>query len=289
MRRTILMLPAALLLACGGSEPPDETAVPDTQPAAAPSPPSAAPEPSVTNPPQSTRDTATLPPVVVQRPDSPNAPPVTSQPERTQPPTEPANPQDEGARALRRASTAYEGINALQAEFTLVANNPLLRSTTTSRGTLFQKGTDKLLLRFSDPAGDILVSDGTYFWRYYPSDDPQQVIRMSASSNAGGAVDLRAQFVGDPVSRFQYTLEGREDVGGRATDVLTLVPKTDAGYRSMKVWVDARDGLVRQFEIEESNGVRRRFVLSGLRTNPTLSDELFRFTPPPGVRVIERE
>jgi outer membrane lipoprotein-sorting protein len=262
----------------------------DTQPAATTATPEV-PEPAV---PEATRsgDTATLPPVMVPRPDSPPVPPPTP-PARTEPPvTEPATEpaaQDEGARILRRASDAYEGIRALQADFTLVANNPLLRSTTTSRGTLFQKGSDKLLLRFSEPAGDILVSDGTYFWRYYPSDDPGQVIRMAASSNAGGAVDLRAQFVGDPVSRFSYTVEGKEQVSGRATDVLTLVPRADAGYRSMKVWVDARDGLVRLFEIEESNGVRRRFELSDLRTNPTLSDELFRFTPPSGVRVIERE
>jgi outer membrane lipoprotein-sorting protein len=34
--------------------------------------------------------------------------------------------------------------------------------------------------------------------------------------------------------------------------------------------------------------VVRRFDLSNLRINPTLGDALFRFTPPAGVRVVER-
>ena len=44
----------------------------------------------------------------------------------------------------------------------------------------------------------------------------------------------------------------------------------------------------RDLEITEETGVIRRFDLSNLRINPTLGDALFRFTPPGGVRVVER-
>ena len=54
------------------------------------------------------------------------------------------------------------------------------------------------------------------------------------------------------------------------------------------VWIDAEDHLVRRFELTEDNGNVRRFDLSDVQINPTLRDDLFRFTPPPGAQVIHR-
>lgn len=197
--------------------------------------------------------------------------------------------QDEGARILREASAAYEEIQSLQAEFTMRHENPILRRTTTSRGTLYQRQPDRILLRFSEPEGDVIVGDGTYFWVYYPSIDPGQVMRAPASQAGTGGVDLRAQFVGDPVQRFDYTLEGEESVAGRPAHVLVLTPKAKAGYERLKVWIDTSDSFVRRFEITEHNGTTRRFDLADLQINPTLADDLFRFTPPAGARIVERD
>lgn len=199
-----------------------------------------------------------------------------------------AEQQQDGAAILTRAAAAYAAARTLQADFTMTLNNPLLRSNTTSRGTLYQRSPDRILLRFTEPAGDVIVSDGEHFWIYYPSVNENQVIRAPAAAASSGGVDLQAQFLGDPVRRFTHTLHGRETVGGRETDVLTLVPRADVGYTRLKVWLDTRDHLARRFEITEPNGAVRRFDLSNLRANPPLQDALFRFTPPAGARVIDR-
>jgi outer membrane lipoprotein carrier protein len=195
--------------------------------------------------------------------------------------------QDPGAAVLERASQAYEGLRALRADFTMELENPLLRRTITSRGTIFQRSPDRILLRFTEPEGDIILGDGTYFWVYYPSVNREQVTRAPASQGESGGVDLRAQFVGEPRERFDYTMDGTENVAGRPAHVLTLVPKEDAGYRSLKVWIDDRDGLARRFAIVEHNGATRTFTFATLEKNPTLGDDLFQFTPPPGVRIVE--
>jgi len=216
-----------------------------------------------------------------------NAPAATERPADTSPANlqESQDPQDPALVALRRAAAAYEDVRSLSADFVLTAQNPLLRSTSTSRGTLFQRSPDRLLLRFSEPAGDRVVVDGTWIWTYYPSADSSQVIRTSAGQGTGG-VDLRAQFIGEPERRFRAELTGTEAVGGRTADALRLMPRERAAYRELRVWVDRQDGLARRFEIVEANGAVRRFDLSGLRVNPSLADDLFRFEPPPGVRVI---
>jgi chaperone LolA len=193
-----------------------------------------------------------------------------------------------GAEALRRAASAYGRIRSLRATVTMEQENPLLRRKTNSRGTLMQRRPDRILLRFAQPAGDIIVSDGTHIWVYYPSVDAKQVIRAAAGSGGAGGVDQQAQFVGDPMQRFDYVTHGTETVAGRDADVLTLTPKSDIGYEKLKVWIDRKDGFARRFEITEHNGSIRRFELSDLELNPTLQDDVFEFTPPAGATIVDR-
>lgn len=173
----------------------------------------------------------------------------------------------------------------MQATFVMQFNNPLLRQQTTSRGTLYQQQPDRIALRFTDPEGDVILSDGEHFYIYQPSIDANQATQSPAGSGGGG-VDLQAQFVGNPTERFRYTLEGRESVGGRPADVMMLVPRERAEYRSLKVWFDTRDSLARRFEITEHNGSIRRFDLSGLQVNTSIPPAVFRFTPPADVRIV---
>jgi outer membrane lipoprotein carrier protein len=222
-----------------------------------------------------------------QQPAARPAPPAAQVP-GTQAPAQPAPAaQDEGAAVLQRASAAYGNVRSLRADFVMNFDNPLLRQTTTSRGTIHQRQPDRIALRFTDPDGDVILSDGQYFWVYYPSVNAQQVIRSPAAASGETGVNLQAQFVGNPVERFRYELHGTETVAGRTAHVLTLVPRERADYRSLKVWVDSRDGLVRRFEITEHNGNMRRFDLSNLQVNPTIPESVFRFTPPAGARIVD--
>jgi outer membrane lipoprotein-sorting protein len=174
----------------------------------------------------------------------------------------------------------------MRAEFAQWQDNPLLSRRTNSRGTVYQRQPDKFLMKFTQPAGDVIVSDGEYFWMYYPSTDSTQVLRTRAG--AVGGLDLRAQFIGDPVRRFRFTDHGMDNVSGRPARVLTLVPREPAGYQTLKVWIDERDHLVRRFELTTDNGVVQHYDFSNLEINPTLSNDLFRFIPPPRARIVDR-
>ncbi len=135
-------------------------------------------------------------------------------------------------KVLKQAADAYARVRSLQADFVQKLDNPLLGSTTTSRGTIYQRRPDRFLMRFSDPKGDLVVADGQSLWVYYPSVDPDQVMR---SRGRAGAMDLQAQFLGDPLARFTPTLEGTEPVGGRPATVLKLDPRVDTGYDLLRI------------------------------------------------------
>jgi outer membrane lipoprotein carrier protein len=287
----IILLAATLALAGCAREPertPDSPAPPDNIPAApgeeATPPGYPAPAPDTIGPAAEPRPADTVGPPGGGAPAGPPPAPggTTAPPAGADAP----QPADEGAAVLQRASTAYAAVRSMRAGFVMQLNNPLLRQQTTSRGTLYQQRPDRIALRFSEPAGDVILSDGEYFWLYYPSMDAQQVIRQPVGTGNESTIDLQAQFVGDPVTRFRYTLHDRETVAGRPAHVLTLVPRERADYRSLKVWLDTRDSLARRFEITDHNGAVRRFDLQDLEVNPAIPAATFRFSPPAGARIV---
>ncbi|MGH7457943.1 MAG: LolA family protein [Longimicrobiaceae bacterium] len=199
-----------------------------------------------------------------------------------------SEPSDPGAgEILRRVERVYSSMRSLQASFEQELEVPLLDETRRSSGVIYQRRPNRFLMRFTDPAGDVVVADGRHLWLYYPSSDPKQVIRARVSGDAGG-VDFHAEFLRGAAERYLATRVGTERVGGRAADVLKLVPKYDSPFRLLKIWVTREDGLVRRFEITEQNHSVRRLQLSELRMNPDLPDSLFHFEVPEGAQVFNQ-
>jgi outer membrane lipoprotein carrier protein len=174
----------------------------------------------------------------------------------------------------------------MEADFVQNVFVPLTERTYNSRGKMYHRAPDRFLMRFSDPAGDVIVADGRHVWMYYPSTDARQVTRFPLSAE-GQQADLYREFLSNATERYVATRTGAETVGGRATQGLSLIPRGSSPYRSVRLWVDDGDSLVRRFEITEENGTVRKIEMSGLRSNVTLADALFQFTPPPGVQVHE--
>lgn len=238
-------------------------------------------------------DTATTPgapttpaPLSPSSSAEPGAPPLPPPGARAPAGQAPAGRQDANA-ILRRVETTAAGIRTLEADFTQSLRVPLLNSNQSSSGKLYQRKPDRFLMRFTEPAGDVMVADGRYFWIYYPSSDRTQVIRTSIAEG-GEQADFQRQFLSNATDRFVATLNGQEDVAGEGTWALTLVPKRASPYKVVRIWVDRDDYMVRRFEMTEENNSVRRVELRNLKVNQPISDALFTFTPPAGTHVFEQ-
>jgi outer membrane lipoprotein-sorting protein len=142
-------------------------------------------------------------------------------------------------------------------------------------------------MRFEEPEGDMVLADGEYFWMYYPSAQPDQVIR-TAMHETTEAATLGGQFLQNPRERYVPTYVQEEDLNGRAAHLVALVPKFEAPYTLVRVWIDSEDYLVRKFEIYEENETVRTIELQNVEAGIDLPDDIFHFTPPPGVEVFTR-
>jgi chaperone LolA len=186
-----------------------------------------------------------------------------------------------------KAITAWAKVKSLSGTFEQTLTNPLMRSTTTSRGTYIEQRPTKLAIRFTDPTGDAIVADGQYVWIYLPQAAPNQVRRLPAMDQAEIPIDM-SQFLDHAAQKYDIVEKGSESVGDRSTHALALTPKpgTSAVFTRATVWVDDADGLIRQFEVTEHSGLVRRIRLTSLVVNPALDAAAFTFVPPKGVKVI---
>jgi outer membrane lipoprotein-sorting protein len=201
----------------------------------------------------------------------------------------PAATGQDAAAIVGRSSRVYRSLASMRADFVQVIDNPMIDSAE-SRGTLVQAGESKLAMRFTDPPGEAIVIDGQYVWVYTPSTVPDQVLRMKLPS--GGPVygyNIIAWLLDKPAERYEPKYLRQDKVGGRAVDVIELVPAVpDLPFERAIVWLDQGDALPRRLEITERSGALRTLTLSKVQVNQRVPDSAFTFTVPSGARIVDQ-
>ena len=199
----------------------------------------------------------------------------------------PGAAQDRGMALLQEAAARYAPVSTLCANFVQQLVVPLLDQERTGRGRLCQARPNLFAMRFTDPAGDVVLVDGESFWYYLPSSDPKQAFRAPVERGTRGQ-DFHREFLEDPASKYTVTYEGPESMAGVNTHRLRLVPRVPASYRAAVLWIEQGTSLLRQIRLEEENGNRRTITLSGIEFDVEPPTGWFVFTPPGGVLVLSR-
>lgn len=187
----------------------------------------------------------------------------------------------------REASARFAEAKTMRASFEQTLISPVATAPRVSRGELLQRPPARFAFRFTDPAGDAVVSDGEALWVYLPSTAKGQVLKLPRE--VGGAFDLVARLLANPGDRTQVrVVPEAARVGGESVTAFTLTPRAaGAPFETATVWIGA-DRLVRQIEVLEPGGLRRRMRFINMRLGVALPKRAFVFEVPPGVRVVDQ-
>jgi outer membrane lipoprotein carrier protein len=188
---------------------------------------------------------------------------------------------------VEEAGARYREIGGFCAEFRQTLEVPLLGETNESHGSLCQEKPNLFAMRFTQPQGDLLVADGEFFWVYYPSSDPRQVLRFEMEGQPGG-VDFHREFLDSPEEKYRMEYLGEESVSGVLTQKIALDPLGPAAFTEAAIWLDSSRSLILQARIEMENGSVRTVSLSDIRLDPPGDPTRFSFVPPEGAQVIRR-
>lgn len=220
------------------------------------------------------------------------------------------------AEVLEEASSRYTGIHSICANFEQHLDIVLLGEERRGEGRMCHMAPNSFGMRFTEPAGDLVIADGEWVWLYNPSMEEGQVIRFAVSNAGGagvsgntrnpddpdpsdergsagashGAHNLFRDFLEDPNERYDASYRGREELEGAGeTHRVRVRPRAAAGFVSAELWIDTREHLLHKVRIEDENGSVRTVRLLDLEVDPVGLDEgWFDFTPPPGTVVITR-
>ncbi len=182
---------------------------------------------------------------------------------------------------VQRFQVKYEKVSSLAAGFVQETYIRSLDRWEVSRGRVYFKKPGKMRWDYMEPEKDQVVTDGTTLWIYEP--DLAQVIETPAL--AGTAAIAMDFLTGTGRLAEDFSVELVEDK--TTTYLLGLEPREPLeGVKKISIEVDKQSYLVVKSVIEDHFGGETSVSLSGIELNKTLSDTLFEFSVPEGVRVL---
>jgi outer membrane lipoprotein carrier protein len=133
---------------------------------------------------------------------------------------------------------------------------------------------------YAKPEEKVFVFDGSKSSFYVAADKQVTVATIDDRRKS----ELPFLLIGDPNARERLFVV-KESRSGRST-VVSLQPRdASATIRNITLTIAPNTHLIQQLQYSDREGNRTLFDFSGFRRR-TLSPDLFRFTPPPGVQVV---
>ena len=198
-----------------------------------------------------------------------------------------ANPALDVHAIAQAVDNRYNHLQTLQAEFTETYMGT--GTERTESGSLWLKKPGKMRWEYRSPKEKLFLSDGKDAWFYLPGD--RQVRRSSVKK----LDDLRSPLgflLGK--TRLEKELDGLSAAPDIApltpgNTVLRGVPKGMADRVNQVVLEITADYHIARIQFEEADDSVTEYRFSDQRENSAVADTVFRFSPPPGVEVVDGE
>lgn len=180
----------------------------------------------------------------------------------------------------QRVDRHYNNLKSLKAEFTESYEG--LGRTRTESGTLLLQKPGRMRWDYSRPAGKLFLLDGKYAW-FYSKGDPQ-VQRIESKKLDDLRSPLRFLLGHTQLEKEIDHLASAPAANGNFT--LTGIPHNQENRIQRLTLTVTSDGTITGIEIQETDGAITRFAFTGEQPNAAIPSSTFRFTPPPGIPVV---
>jgi outer membrane lipoprotein carrier protein len=182
---------------------------------------------------------------------------------------------------LEKVRKRYDAMTDAELKFTEKVRFPMAKIEQQVSGTLFVKKNNKYRVELDDR---VIVTDGQTLWSYSAANNQVVIDRFKQDAQSLSPEKI---LVGTP-ENFTASTVGEEKVGGHATTILKLIPKDDQSFiRSVRLWVDEDDWMIRQVEIVDVSEKQTTYTVLQVRTNTGLQDSRFVYKIPEGADVVD--
>ncbi len=190
------------------------------------------------------------------------------------------------AGVVEKVQRRYDSASDFRARFTQTLTSAAMGRKTSSAGAVMFKKPGRMRWDYDKPERATYVSDGNTLWLYEPDD--QQAFKQALSASQLPAALAFLTGKGKLANEFDITLVEKSPYAGPGEYVLALSPKVaEPQVKSLLFIVDPKTFDVRESVITDGQGNVNDLTFADIRTNTRLPDSDFRWSPPPGVRVID--
>ena len=175
----------------------------------------------------------------------------------------------------------YNQLHSLRAVFTESYEGMGVKRAESGNLLLLKPG--RMKWDYSAPAGKVFLLDGQFAWFYARGDS--QVQRIPAKELDDLRSPLRFLLGHTELEKEVNNITLASAPGGRFT--LTGQPKGQEKRVARLTITLTGDGTITGIEIEEVDGALTQFTFTGEQPNAPIPAEVFHFTPPPGIPVVD--
>lgn len=184
------------------------------------------------------------------------------------------------AAATDRLKTFIASTRSAQADFTQEVQDKNGRKLQASSGTMQFVRPGKFRWEYRKPYEQLIVGDGRKFWIYDADLEQVTVKKLDAALGSSPA----ALLAGNNEIERDFLLADLDDRDG--LEWLQAVPKSaESGFEKILMAFNSRAELV-VMELHDAFGHHTVLRFTALKSNPALSPQRFKFTPPKGADVL---
>ncbi|MFO0559796.1 MAG: outer membrane lipoprotein carrier protein LolA [Polyangiales bacterium] len=209
----------------------------------------------------------------------------------------PSVPVPPGSPTVNRALTAaqvvagvqgfYNRTSDFEADFRQFNTTAVSNTTTESAGHVQFRRPGRMRWEYSQPRGNLVVSDGTTLWTYEPANRQAFMANLSQSQLPSALSFLMG--TGNLAADFNARLRPSTTRGYENFYMVELTPITpNPSFARLVLFVEPQNYQVVEAGVIDAQNNRNRFqfVAGSVRVNTNPALDRFRWTPPQGTNVI---
>ena len=179
-----------------------------------------------------------------------------------------------------RLKAKYDTIETLRTEFSQTMTSEFSDDVETSSGVLTMKKDQYRV----ETQSQTLITDGITTWVYLPY-EKQVLINDYEEDEMTFSIN---DFFFNYQDQYEVTEVKTARIDGLNHHVLTMIPtRGDAFFLSVTLSMRDTDDVVTHLEVIDANGTTMAFQLTNIVLNPVVEDDLFHFTAPDEVEIVD--
>ncbi len=182
----------------------------------------------------------------------------------------------------------YESFKTYKADFVITSKNKIMK------GIAYYKQPGRVRFEFTQPYGDLLISDGKILWIVVGKQNlvGKQDLTLDVKNENDKPIFavMPGRGVSHLFSKYHYKFDDiyqPKEINGKKYYVLDLEQKVKmGGYEKMKLFINADNFFIEKSIAEGSFGLITTIEFFNIKTNIEIEGKLFQYNPPENVRII---